>query len=106
MGRHELIDPRRLEDLSTYVPNKLILRSAASLRWSSEKLAHFGSAVGCTGVSWHSESLQNQPQCALVLIQSCRLMTLLRFRANDQRGYVTAAVGRIIPTRLIKDNDQ
>src|SRR5450631_3532370 len=73
---------------------------------ASEKFVHFRSAICGSGVSGYSQSMENQPQCALVLIQSCRLMTLLRFRANDKRGYVTAAVGRIVRIRLIKDNDQ
>jgi hypothetical protein len=51
--------------------------------------------------------VENQPQSALVLIQSgLRLITLLCLQADNESSNVTSAIGRIIGVRLIEDNDQ
>jgi hypothetical protein len=50
--------------------------------------------------------VENQPQGALVLIQGCRLITVLCLRADHEVSNVTSAVGRIIGVRFIEDNDE
>ena len=73
---------------------------------SLEKLSHIWSGARGRRVSLDSESLENQPQRALVLVEGFRLMSLLCLRADDQRRNVASTVGRITGFRLIEDDDK
>ena len=71
-----------------------------------KKLTHIWSRACGGRVSLDSESLENQPQRALVLVEGFRLMSLLCLRADDQRRNVASTVGRITGFRLIEDDDK
>ena len=60
-----------------------------------KKLTHIWSRARRSRITLDSEPLQNQAQRALVLVKSCRLMTLFCLRADDQGRDVASTVGRI-----------
>lgn len=73
---------------------------------AGEEFRHVGSRAGQPGKAVHSRARQNEPQQALMLVNSLGLEALLASRADNDRCHLSAAMIQVGLVSLVKCDDE